>query len=321
MVVTAATPFAWTPAARTALAAFNSRWEEHFARFRRTTGAPWWAPGLILTPELRRQHELALPQDRYRRDLAAVAARLLPGRAWLPRLLCDPDAVLSLPDLWSRLPPRLAGLSRLDEAACGALLCALADPPRFGTDTGRYPEQLAEAAAWLRDRPATAWRALDLGCGTGHGTWELAAAAAGHGTGTVVGATREPLEAWMAASRRLPHDSGREHRFPAPPPAAAGRVHFVAADALAPPFRPHRFDLILVNGLAGGPHLCAPDAMGRLLGALARLAAPGGRIACACRFHDGYAPDLAAFAAQARRNGWQVDGPPRRIWLRPPDNP
>lgn len=311
--------FRWTPDNRAALTAFNARWEERFARFRRTAGAPWWAPGLVLTPELHRRYEAWLPQAEYRRDLTALAARLLPGRAWAPWLLRDPDAVHSLPDLWQRLPAPLGGHAGLEAATCGALLCALADPPRFGTDTGRYPEQLRRVAEYLTPRTKQPWRVLDLGCGTGQGTWEVALAAAGAGA-HVVGVTREPLEAWMAAHRRLPHDPARERRYPSLSGAAAAHVQFVAADGLAPPLRPGIWDLILVNGLAGGPHLKTPESMHRLLRGLARLLAPGGAVGCACRFHDGYAPHLDAFAALARADDWQLSGPPRQLWLAPPDH-
>ena len=309
----------WTPENRVALAVFNARWEERFACFRRMAGAPWWAPGLVPTPELHRRYEAWLPQAEYRRDLTALAARLLPGRAWAPWLLRDPDAVHSLPDLWRLLPAPLAGHASLTASACGALLCALADPPRFGTDIGRYPEQLCRLTAHLSTRTKYNWRVLDLGCGTGHGTWEVALAAAEAGArARLVGVTREPLEAWMAARQRLPHDPARERRYPCLPGAAAGQVHFVAADGLTLPLRPGIWDLVLVNGLAGGPHLKAPESMHRLLRGLARLLAPGGVVGCACRFHDGYAPHLDAFAALARADGWQLAGPPRQLWLEPP---
>lgn len=231
----------------------------------------------------------------------------------------DPEAVQSLPDLWQRLPAPLAGHAGLEAATCGALLCALADPPRFGTDTGRYPEQLHRVLEHLTTRTGRAWRVLDLGCGTGHGTWEMALTAAATGAKAhIVGVTREPLEAWMATRQRLPHDPARERRYPCLTGAAAGRVQFVAADGLTPPLRPGIWDLILVNGLAGGPHLNAPESMHRLLRGLARLLAPGGAAGCACRFHDGYAPHLDRFAALARADGWQVSGPPRQLWLAPP---
>ena len=313
--------FRWTPENRAFLAAFNARWEERFARFRRAAGAPWWAPGLILTPDLHQRYEAWLPQAEYRRDLTALAARLLPGRAWVPWRLRDPEAVQSLPDLWQRLPAPLAGHAGLEATTCGALLCALADPPRFGTDTGRYPEQLRRVTEHLATRPKPLWRVLDLGCGTGHGTWEVALAAASAGARAhLVGITREPLEAWMATHQRLPHDPLRERRYPCLTGAAAGHVHFVAADGLTPPLCPGVWDLVLVNGLAGGPHLNASESMHRLLRGLARLLAPGGAAGCACRFHDGYAHHLDAFAALARTDGWQLSGPPRQLWLEPPDH-
>lgn len=313
-----AVPCRWPPENHAFLAAFNARWEPRFAGFCHRAGAPWWAPGLVLTPEVHRRYEMWLSQAEYRRNLTALAARLLPGRAWTPHLLRTPDAVLSLPDLWQRLPPALAGLANLDPALCGTLLCALADPPQFGTDTGRYPEQLRQVTERFAARPEMTWRVLDLGCGTGQGTWEVAQfAAKANVRAHLLGITREPLEAWMATHRRLPHDPVRERRYPCLPSTTAGRIQlqFVAADGLAAPLRPGVWDLILVNGLAGGPHLKTPDSMQRLLHGLAGLLAPGGAVGCACRFHDGYAPHLDVFAALARANGWRVSGPARQLWL------
>lgn len=309
------------------LAACNARWERRAAAFRRTTPPPWWAPGLILDAAVRDAYERQLPVRTFLDDLHDLAALLLPDPAWIPAVLhavggcgCGGGTTTitppSLPDLWQELPEPLAGrvVFRADELL--PLLCALADPPRFGTDFGRYPEQLATvvtANAALPDRDPL--RLLDLGCGTGQGTWELAAALVGARPGPPVvalGITREPLEAWMATTRRLPHDPTRERRYRQFAPPVEARVAFAAGDALAPPCR-GSFDVVVANGLVGGRFLRTPQALARFFRGLRTLVAPGGVASFANRFHAGERPGVAAAMAAAAAAGWRVEGTPS-LW-------
>ena len=311
--------------AQPALAAFNRRWSERLEQFRRHAGPPWWAPGLVLDAGIRDQHERYLPIRLFLNDLADLSGRVLPHSSWGPRLLrpsgavcaccAAPAPVPSLPDLWALLPEHLAGQVTIAESALLPLLCALADPPRFGTDFGRYPEQLRGIAKFAAARTASGpLHVLDLGCGTGQGTREVAttvAEASGRGA-PVLGVTSEPLEVWMAIHRRLPHDPAREQRLQRY--AAAGPVHFLAGDATAVPCR-GRFDLILANGLVGGPFLRRSHQLAAFFEELVRLVAPGGRVTLANRFHEGEIPQVAEAANLARRQGWTVAGGPRLLWL------
>ena len=305
-----------------ALDDFSRKWDRKADVFRERAAPPWWAPGLVVDSQVRASYEAYLPVEEYLRDLGRVARAVLPHHSWVPRVL-KPNACScvhadarppSLPDLWAELPPHLAGSVTLRPGTLFALLCALASPPRFGTGFGRYPEQvrrLRETAQSLADRDL---RILDLGCGTGQGTAELAAACetATHGQVRALGITLEPLEAWMATRHTLPHDPGRSEEFQAF--RAADSVAFAAADVLAVPAR-GRFDIVLANGIVGGPFLNTRRDLGLFLGEVDRLLAPAGVASFASRFHAGRDRGVRGAMALASELGWAVRGGPRLVFL------
>jgi len=323
-----------SPAVASPLAAFNRRWGARREIFRRYAAPPWWAPGLVLDAAIRARYERYLPVGEYLRDLRALALDVLPVPAWLPRLLQPPRAgccgsaghadFSSLADLWAILPPALAGQVTLTDTNLLPLLCALADPPRFGADFGRYPEQLQAIAEFAgrrgrgnSDPGAAPLRILDLGCGTGQGTLEMAATVAGASDRSVLalGVTLEPLEAWMATARRLPHDPAREKRLAEYALPAAATCHFLAGNVTAVPVR-GRFDLITANGLVGGRFLRSPQALSLFLSDVERLAASEGLVSFASHFHEGEMAGVALATDVARRRGWQVTSDARLLWLR-----
>ena len=284
-------------------------------------------------------------------ELITALTRLANAAARTGHDSFGPAPFPSLPDLWNTLPPTFAGRVAFEDEEWLTLFCALADPPRFGTDFGRYPEQLAGirhvlGAAFLGEGTAKSpqnacgdlavaapkengsrslFRLLDLGCGTGQGTYELAETAAGVLSVPVfaLGVTREPLEVWMAEQRRLPHDPERERQFQRRTQNSelrteigkAPAVRFLVGDALAAPCD-GPFDLVTANGLVGGRFLRTPQALERFLDEVERLLAPDGLLALANRFHEGERPALEAFADSARRRGWQTDGTPENLLLR-----
>ncbi len=319
--------------------AFNSKWAARLELFRRLNPPPHWAPGVPLDAALRARYEACLPVAEFLADLARVGRRVLPSPELLPLCLADaaaraghdalgPSPFPSLPDLWSTLPETFAGRITFGDGDWLPLFCALADPPRFGTDFGRYPDQLAAIRNWLASPtfqfPISGFTILDLGCGTGQGTYELAATAAEEfenrqtKTGVSVhalGVTREPLEVWMAENRRLPHDPERERAFQRRTQNAECRteigktlvVRFCVGDALAAPCD-GPFDLVTANGLIGGRFLRTPQALERFLGEAERLLAPAGLLALANHFHEGERAALESFADSARRRGWRLAG-------------
>jgi SAM-dependent methyltransferase len=313
-----AAPFCGEAAVTACLAACNERWQERQQRFRCRAGPPWWAPGLILTPELRARYEAYLPLADFCADLARLAERCLPHPSWVPLLLrarCGcaclppgPDGPASLPDLWALLPATLAGRLAFAVEDLPALFCALADPPRFGTDAERYPVQQQELAACFTRHTRPSLRLLDLACGVGVGTFATAALAQRCGIRSVqtLGLTLEPLEAWMASRQCLPHDPPRQQRLQR---LAEGvpHVRFAAADVRCLPVQ-GPVDVVLCNGLVGGMLLHRTPDLHRLLAECARILAPGGWLLLSNRFHDGRRARVEHFADLARELNWEVSG-------------
>lgn len=291
-----------------ALARFNRQWASRLDLFRRYVGPPWWAPGLLVTPEIRRVYNLWLPFDEYRHDLRSLARDWLPHPSWVPRSIVAGatrrDSALSFPDFWRCMPSELAGRVTLQPDEVLPLLCAIASPPRYGTAADRYPLQRQEIAAFAASLQHKFISYCDLGCGTGEGTSEMTSVlrrATGRSVHTL-GITLEPLEAWMARNRHSPPENCS--------------LSFVAADVRLPP-TDRVFDIITANGLAGGPMLCAESSMIELLQAMQSILSPRGLVAVANRFHRGHQSAVESFAAQAGIGGWTVDGTFRELILRP----
>jgi SAM-dependent methyltransferase len=301
-----------------ALAAFNARWHLKLCRFRQLRTTPWWAPGLIITLEIRTAYELYLPIGEYFHDLRRLAVLCLPHPSWVPSVLQRPDnfvyaapvpAYPSLADFWAASPEAVAGRLQFSLPELWPLFCTLADPPRFGTNVERYPDQLDWLRQWLVRVPRQRLRLLDLGCGTGHGTFELAALIQDCGVRRVsaTGVTREVLEVWMAKNRFLPHDSARTQTLCRIASRTSVCPEFLVGDIEHLPL-PGQFDLIVSNGLVGGRFLNRPDALIRLLVQLEQLLAPGGVVSLANSFHAGCEAPLRIFRQLARARGWQVAG-------------
>lgn len=281
---------------------------------------PRWDRALPLDAEWRMVYESYLPVAEFAASLRRLGRLVLPHPSWVPAVLAETGRHLasrcvfpSLPDLWSYLPPAWCGRVTLTVAELPALFAALADPSRFGTAAGRYPDQLARLREVGRRR-AGELTLLDVGCGTGEGTREaLAVLRETGGRVRAIGVTREPLEAWMAANGCFPHRSAE------PMPPAMPGLHFVAGDAAALPLHGH-VSVILCNGLIGGQFLRTDAAFHSLLAEFARLLSPDGWILAGCRFHAGREASLTRFRELAAARGWQVAGDCRDLVLRLPNH-
>lgn len=265
--------------------------------------APFIAPGLIVTPEVRCQSELYLPIA----EITQLFNQLYGTTLNYPPILSSTPFHnrLSWADVFSALPecfqssanPALLLESLLtDRDLLIRFLFASFLPHRFYGGFGRYPRQLDFIEKGLGGRKKKALRCLDAACGTGEDSYGLARKLIECGYSAadvqIEGWTIEPLEVWSAAHCRFPHDKQREARFrdetaPVFQQGYASRVQFICADLINPP-PAAPFDLILCNGLLGGPILNEPTILGKVTANLADRLAPGGILLAADSFHEGW---------------------------------
>ena len=272
-----------------------------------------WAPGLAVTREMRNLTEIYLPLDEIRRAfdrLFAIALRFSP---FLPASIVHNstdwlDILLKLQPIVNRPDPAFLFRSLVgDERFRRCFIFANFMPARYGGGFGRYPGQAELLRRWLganRSRLAGEVRCLDAACGSGEGTYELAlllmesgfSAAAIH----LQGATLEPLELFAAAHAHFPHDPEREaayrlHVGPLFAYGAAEKIGFTLEDLTRPaPAVEKGYDIILCNGLLGGPFIHdRREMLETVLRLSLRLRARGILLAMS-RFHGGWkkiAPD------------------------------
>lgn len=272
------------------LARHNRRWGAALENWYRHAAVAW-TPGMIVDHELRIRFDTFFPWAEFSHSLRSLAQAFLPSPAWTPRLL-EESAVETALDFWEEVGD-FCGRATFRQEELLPFFCACADPPRFGTRAGRYPDQLSSLPR--------ADALLDLGCGIGLGTLEAARQCkATH----VVGVTLEPLEAWMANRRTLPHDALRQQEF--------RRFQDIPAEFLAGEATSYRgkerFALILCNGLAGGRFLKRREQFLELLKTFDTNLQVGGMVALANSFHPGYRKSTEEFLQTAAELGWTVSG-------------
>lgn len=265
-----------------------------------------WAPGLVLTDEIRVMSDLYLPLTEIRPAFHRLFSRTLrfspfPGASPLHGSRCWLDVLHSLRSLVPE--PNPASLLRrlmADDAFRCRFFFALFLPRRYGGNFGRYPSQLAFLRQWLdanRARLGGRARCLDAACGSGEGTYEMAMALRACGYEAqmclVTGTTLEPLELFAAAHAYFPHDPQRQETFRRHTETLyrdgmAARLRFGLEDLTSFVTREGDYDVILCNGLLGGPFLAEPGEVTAVLRRLAGRLAPGGVLLAADRFHEGW---------------------------------
>ena len=282
----------------------NICWSRRYAVWCRYAGGGWWGRGSVVSPDMRGFYEKFLPFNEFKHSLVTIGEQILESSDWVPNILRSND-ILSLPDFWAMLPDAFAGRVTFAEDELFPLFCAIADPSRFGTSDNRYPAQLQQIGDFVkRTGQGRAVRILDLGCGVGLGTYELAQIAAAVG-GTAVGVTSEHLEVWMASHRRLPHDAARERLFRRYPEDLPVTFNVGFAESYRDG---SMYDVIVCNGLAGGRFLYAAPQLTAFLQTCDTLLAHHGRMFAANRFHEGERPGVERLRAIARQSGWSVEG-------------
>ncbi|HJV33437.1 chemotaxis protein CheR [Geomonas sp.] len=274
---------------------------------------PLWAPGLAITNEMRGWSEALFPVA----EAAAVFAQLLRKGCRFAPLLAGSylHTSPSWPDLLQKLgtqvekcdPAPLLRELAADPRRRKGFLFALLLPRHFGGGFDRYPVQSRWLESWLaqhRSRLAGTIRALDSACGSGEGTYGLAELAKRVGFAAegshLHGSTIEEIELFAGTHAFFPHDQEREREYRArvAPLLSSGsipiRFYLEEVCREAPAEEP--YDVILCNGLLGGPLLHEADELSRAVRSLASRLAPGGVLLAADRFHAGWRRRIPAAA-------------------------
>ncbi len=294
------------------------RLQRHFEIYDSTCPKPVISPGLIVIPEVRIQSELYLPIA----DITAVFNRLYSAALTYPPILSSTPFhnSMSWADTFVELtqyvqfnanPALLLEKLLTNRELLIDFLFASFLPRRFYGGLGRYPVQQKFVREWLKTVRAGTLQCLDAACGTGEETYGLALLLSEEGLSPeevrIVGWTLEPLEVWAATHCRFPHNPRREALLRESAAALFRRgydrcISFSCQDILTLPTPPlpslynrgggtgekRMFDLIICNGLLGGPVMHDRGHLDRAAGNLAQLLSPGGILLAADRFHGGW---------------------------------
>lgn len=278
-----------------------------FEIYATTCPEPLPAPGLIVTPAIRTQCERYLPiadiTAAFNRLYSAVLSYqpvLSSSPFYLSMSWADTFAALPQPFQFSPNPAQLLESLLDDRYLLTRFLFASFLPDRFYGGIGRYPKQQQYIKEWLSIRKYGTVHCLDAACGTGEDAYGLALLLSETGfspdrTG-IEGWTVEPLEVWAATHQRFPHDSGREIRFRERTSTLIEQgfrnsIRFRCVDltdSYLAPITERNFDLIICNGLLGGPIINSREKMVRTVGTLVNLLAPNGMLLAANNFHGGW---------------------------------
>lgn len=310
-----------------------NRLHSMFSVYACTSPEPLPAPGLLVTPEIRGQCELYLPIA----EIAYVFNRLYSAALTYPPILSSTpfhdsiswaDCFGALPECFQLTPnpARLLEYLLADQLFLTSFLFASFLPKRFYGGIGRYPLQKRFLMEWFKGRRKRALRCLDAACGTGEDTYGLVTLLAerGYSPGeiSVDGWTLEPLEVWVATHRSFPHDLIREAamREATAPLFLDGYgqcVCFRSVDILRP-FAAQAtdrslpisscYDLIVCNGLLGGPLLHKKHELNSAIANMTGGLVPGGVLLAADNFHEGWKQKCpqAALRASFEACGLQV---------------
>ena len=267
---------------------------------------PWFSRNAQVTPEMTYQSEQWLPLEELRPHFYRLYRQSLTHP---PVFSSSPFAdAVSWAGMVSRFPPFLRHFANpatllehllSDDALRVKFLFWSFMPERFyGGGSNRYPGQSLLIAEWIRQRQhrGIPLRCLDAACGDGANSYGMARLLAEQGwlpdSFAIEGWTLEPLEAWVAAHGRFPHDPARERAFRQSTADCFEQgfdasIRFYGVNILDAPLA-EPFDLILCNGLLGGPIIHERLALDAVVRKLTGLLAPGGMLLAADHFHGGW---------------------------------
>jgi len=282
------------------------RLDERFGVYLARFPSVQWAQGLLLSGEVRSQHEIYLPMEEVGPPFAHLcrSSCLYPVDTDGMRIFASP----SWPDFLSRLradialfnPAALLQRLAADEGVRRRFLFNVFIPPSFGGGFGRYPRQTSFLSHWLaanRERLSAGATVLDAACGCGEGTYEVAELLLDNRYSAdatrIHGSTLEPLELVAAAFGIRPDDPVRGALFrerikPLLHGGGGAMIRFYREDVCMPEHPRSSFDVILCNGLLGGPLLHGRVKLAQAVSYLAARLRPGGVLLVADSFHEGW---------------------------------
>lgn len=266
-----------------------------------------WDNGLAVTGEMRAVTELYLPMA----EIASAFRRLF--NLSLHGSRDRESAVLSLPFTWLDVLQRLHRAS--PDVDPGRLLEKLAKdddyrirfiftlmlPARHGGSFHRYPGQALFLDNWIQGQGLHRHgeiRVLDAACGTGEATYEVAMLLRSRGFYArhchVHGCSLAPFEIFAATHGYFPHDAEKELVYRGIigrllQDGGADGIAFYQGDVTLPPQAEEKpYDVILCNGLLGGPYIHTRESVETAVESLAARLGPGGIILASDRFHGGW---------------------------------
>ena len=126
----------------------------------------------------------------------------------------------------------------------------------------------------------------DFACGTGQGTYELAACLVELSLDfKIEGLTLEKIDVWMAKEKMTPHLDEQSYFYPIIEKQNCLEFHVV--DILNDSIR-EAVDLIIINGLIAGPVIQTDDAFIKIWNRLNSELKAGGIGLISDKFHDGF---------------------------------
>jgi chemotaxis methyl-accepting protein methylase len=280
--------------------------QERFRVYCSTCPAPEWGQGLIVTPEIRSQTEIYLPVSEIQSAFRYLLCRSIRYEPFLPAFMLF--STCSWPDALGRFcrppsssnPAEFIRLLARDEDSRRVFLASTLVPSRYGGEFGRYPLQMNFLKEWLCNRRRQGFAGveiLDAACGSGEQSYEVAEQLLDIGWDsehcTVVGETVEPLELAAAAHGWFPHDRARETAFRRRVEGILTRgggsmLSFVSRDLRSRAESGKQYDVVICNGLIGGPLLNDTAMVLEVIRRLAERVGKGGLFLAADRFHAGW---------------------------------
>jgi SAM-dependent methyltransferase len=268
------------------------RLHKRFCIYANTSTSPLPAQGLILTNNIRTQSELYLPIS----EITSVFYQLYSDvLSYTPIYSSTPfHNAMSWADVFCRLPSEFQTSANpaklLENLLCDPqmlirFLFASFLPNRFYGRVERYHGQYEFIRKWIAGKTRVT-RCLDAACGTGDGTYSLAKLLINQGFSvtdiSIEGWTLEPLEVWVASHLRTVDSS-----------ALNKCITFRCNNLLTTTSIPtnhfnERFDLIVCNGLLGGPIINENGNIMLAVSNLVQLLSTGGLLLAANNFHGGW---------------------------------